>query len=318
MLKALRRVAAAVSSRDLIPCLTHFHVYGQRVQAGNGNVVLDGPFPSTLDMTVPAARFLAAIAACKGVVEVTQSATRVSIKSGKFRAWVPTFAQNEYPRIAPSGGECLPCPPLRRVLRTVYDFIGNDASRPWGCAVLLHDDYAWATMNTALVRAPLSWPKGHVVELPRFVVDELLTIEEEPCTFSHDAGSVTFYYADGTWLRSQLYSAEWPDVTKFGVMLGGECEVAPPGLLEAVENLLPFVKDAKFPVLKLSAKGLSTQEGDHFAEQSDWELPEVAHDARILQLVLPHATHVNFTPEGPNTFKNTETGVQGLFAPIHL
>ena len=90
----------------------------------------------------------------------------------------------------------------------------------------------------------------------------------------------------------------------------------PEGLVDAIETLSAFVQDSKLPVLLLSEKGVATQDGDHFAEIEDFELPVCAHDSRLLRLVLPRATHVKFTSSGPNVFYNDVTQARGLFTPF--
>lgn len=316
MLEELERVKGAVSSKDLLPVLTHFHIYDGRIQGGNGFVTIDAPCSLRWNVTVPADRLIAALSACKVEPVLSVSPTRLSVKAGAFSAWVPLLPQDEYPRGEATSGVTHTCSSLRETIKKCYDFIGTDASRPWGRALLLRDGFAWATMNTALIRVPQPWPCE--VEVPVFALDELLRMPDDPDGFAADENSITFFYKDGAWLRSQLFSSHWPDVSGLARLMDVECEPLPAGLAEAVSHLLPFVRDPKFPIIKLGASGVCTQEGEHYAEQTGLVLPDVAHDARILQLVLPRATHAHFTKDGPNTFTNTQTGVCGVFAPVRV
>jgi len=312
MLQALKRVRAAIAPNTLVPALSHIHLYGGRVQAGNGNVFIDAPTSLDLNITVPAARFVAAIEACKGAHSISITENRATVTGKKFKAWVPLLSS--YPVVKATEGERHECPGICAVLRQLYDFIGTDASRPWGCAVLFKNGYAWATNNKSLIRVPTQVKA--TVELPHFVITELLNAEDEPSIFSVANNSVTFFYGDGVWVRSQLFAVNWPDIARFQAIIEQSGELVPEGLVEAVETLSAFVQDSKLPVLLLSEKGVSTQEGDHFAEIADIELPNCAHDSRLLRLVLPKATHVKFAASGPNVFYNERTKVRGLFTPF--
>ncbi len=314
MLKALKRVRAAIAPNALVPALSHFHFYEGRVQAGDGNVAIDAPTSLDLNITVPAARFVAAIEACKGVHSISVTESRATVTGKKFKAWVPLLST--YPSVKPTEGERQPCVGICDALKQVYDFIGTDASRPWACSVLFKDGYAWATNNKALIRVPTGI--SACVELPAFVVDALLNSEDKPVEFSIATNSVTFFYEDSVWLRSQLFAVKWPDIERFSNIIEQSSERIPEGLTDAVETLSVFVQDNKLPVLLLSDKGVATQEGDHFAEIVDIDLPVCAHDARLLKLVLPKATHAKFTSNGPNVFYNEHTKVRGLFAPFNL
>ena len=314
MLKALNRVRAAIAPNTLVPALLHIHLYDGRVQAGNGNVFIDAPTSLDLNITVPAARFVAAIEACKGAHSISITENRATVTGKKFKAWVPLLSA--YPAVEATKGERNECLGICGVLRQLYEFIGTDASRPWGCAVLFKDGYAWATNNKSLIRVPTQVKV--TVELPHFVVTELLNVEDEPASFSVASNSVTFFYADGVWLRSQLFAVNWPDIARFATIIEQSGDLIPEGLVEAVETLSAFVQDSKLPVLLLSEKGVATQEGDHFAEIADIELPNCAHDSRLLRLVLPKATHVKFASSGPNVFYNEHTKVRGLFTPFTL
>ena len=219
MLKTLNFVKGAVSTKDLIPVLTNFHFYSGRVQGGNGRITIDAPLElGGIDITVPAVPFLKAIDTCEGILDFENlkitEAGRLSIKKGKFRSVLPLSNSDEFPLVEPSEGKARHVPPILSALKRLRPFVGDDATRPWACGVLFKNGYAYATNNVVMTRVIMDFGDCEF-NLPGFAVDELLRINKEPESIIIDDNAVTFFFGKLGWLRSQLFSAEWPDVERF-------------------------------------------------------------------------------------------------------
>ena len=63
IIDALSKVYGAVAEKDIVPILTHFHLYEGRIQGTNGRLCIDTPCPeiSGLDVTLPAESFMKAV-----------------------------------------------------------------------------------------------------------------------------------------------------------------------------------------------------------------------------------------------------------------
>lgn len=311
MKKTLNFVKGAVSTKDLIPVLTNFHFYNGRVQGGNGRITIDAPLDLRgIDITVPAVPFLRAIDACKGVpqeLSFTKNG-RLVIKRGKFRSMLPLSNPEDFPLISMDlTGHMLWKPDIDLIaaLRTIRPFVGEDASRPWACGALFKDGYIYATNNVVMARIPWDMPDGSM-NLPSFAIDELLRINEQPDGFMYCDTYAGFFYGD-RWLRSQLFSVEWPDVAMF--FESADIDNVPQGLLEAVQKVLPFCPDSKFPTITFNEDGVHTADGDMGASVEGFDLTPSKYRAEPLEMVLSHATHIDLTKyPKPVPFK----GVNGL------
>jgi hypothetical protein len=94
-----------------------------------------------------------------------------------------------------------------------------------------------------------------------------------------------------------------------------EFEPVPGGLLEAVEQLIPFCPDVKFPSIHFAEGCITTANGLQSAEIGfDWEGLGV-YRAEVIVLILKIATHWNISGyPGACYFKGL--GIDGLFMGV--
>jgi len=109
--------------------------------------------------------------------------------------------------------------------------------------VLLSGQCAYATNNIIVVEAWVGSDFPQPINIPEVTITELLRIPMEPVTYATTENSITFYYADGTWLHSALYASTWPDVSSMmdGIFTNSNLEPIPESTFEAVERLRPFI-----------------------------------------------------------------------------
>lgn len=319
MIKTLNFVKGAVSTKDLVPVLANFHFYGGRVQGGNGRITIDAPLSlgDGMDITVPATAFLKAIAACDGapILKITEGG-RLSVRKGAFKSLLPLADGLTFPRkdVDITEGMLWKMDAgLIKALRTVRPFIGQDASRPWACGALFKDGYIYATNNVVMVRVPWDMPDDVCLNIPFFAIDELVRIGEEPAGFMFSDTDAVFHYGD-RWLRSQLFDSKWPDV---GAFFNDEVlEKVPEGLRAAVEKIVPFCPDSKFPVITLGGEGVTTADGTMTASVGDMELPDGKYRAEPLLAVLSHATEIDLTKYPSAVPFAGASGLQGVMIGV--
>lgn len=313
MLETLRLVRGSVSTKDFVPVLQCFHLYNGRIQGQNGRIAIDAPFPNLGEFTVPAERFLKAIDACDGepTIKLTEGG-KLSIKRGGFRAALPLAAHDSFPlakkdgELLATGGGLLP------VLARLRPLVSEDASRPWSTSILFRDGFAYATNNVILARVPFAWDFQEIA-LPVYAVDELLRIGQEPTELLLAPEALTFVLGNA-WLRAQLINGQWPDVAgRFEGLEHGA--PIPADLLLAIEKVLPFCPDSKFPEIRFSAAGVSTADGDHMAAFDGIALLDGSYRAEVLQTVLAIATHANLAAY-PAPIGFAGEGIEGMFVGL--
>lgn len=215
MLKDLKFVMGAVAKKDLIPAMTHFRIEGGHVRSYNGRLALSSPIAFDLDCIPKADLLVKAIGNCDETITLSMTAgNRLKVQSGNFRAFVECV-EGVTPHVMPLGEEIhFDGEQLLKAFKVLYPFVGNDASRQWASGILLRDKSAFATNNVCLAEYWLGTDFPFVVNIPRDAVKEILRVDEPPTHAQFDKNSVTFHYTDGRWIRTQIYTVEWPDIAK--------------------------------------------------------------------------------------------------------
>lgn len=214
MLEALKFVQGAVAKKEFFPALSHFRIAGGSIKGYNGSMALCSPIALDLEATPKAIPFIKAIQTCRDTVQLNLTPTgRLSVKSGSFKAFVEC-TEDPFPEIEPEGETIHLDGKLLEALKVLSPFIAEDASRPWARGILFRGPSAYATNNVTLIEYWLGYHFPVEVNIPKPAVQELLRIGEEPAKVQVSEKGVTFHYDSGRWLRTQIYSTEWPDLSK--------------------------------------------------------------------------------------------------------
>jgi DNA polymerase III sliding clamp (beta) subunit (PCNA family) len=294
MLKELQFVQGAVARKDFQPALVHFHITAGKIQGYNGVLALGCPIALDLDVTPNATQLVKAVQSCKDTVAVSMTASgRLAIKSKNFKAFVECFPGG-FPEIIPTGKRLEPTAPILPALRVLAPCIAEDASRQWARGILFRERSLFATNNVVLIEHYIgdAWPIE--MNLPGEAVKELLRIGEEPESLLVEDGAVTFCFSGNRWLRSQLYTAQWPDVSR---VLDTESRQAPlPFRSEALDGLAAFLDEGGRIYFQDGKASTSHTEGVGAAV----ELPNIPEKGifnyQMLRLALDRASTFDFSP----------------------
>lgn len=307
MLDTLKLVKGAVAQKDIVPALTHFYIHAGRIQGGNSRIAIDAPAPGIGiegPVVVPAEPFIKAINNCADEPVLVVTEHRLLLRSGTFMVKLPLLPADQFPRAEPDSPEWETEGSFLNVLRALAPFISTDANQGWSIGMWLEEGWAYATNNAVLVRMPCDFldNTGATINLPRFAVEELISIGREPVSFGVTPNSVTFHYDNGAWLKSQLIVAPWP-VGKLRELFGAHnfpaIEQDAVGLADAVERIHPFCVNPDFPVIVFDEEGISTEEGDLRAAVSHIGKGFVPSkfNGNMLRLALEYATHFEVTAD---------------------
>jgi len=296
MLRELRFVMGAVARKDFLPAMTHFRIENGTVRAFNGSLALCSPIPFDIDCTPKAETLVKAISQC-GEETITLSMTpahRLRVQSGKFRAFIDTV-EGATPHVEPEGehididGEV-----LLQAFKTIYPFVGDDASRPWTNGILLREQSAFATNNVCLVEYWLSVQMPFVVNIPREAVREVLRIDEAPTSIQLTKNSVTFHYTDGRWIRTQLLEVNWPDLRK---VLDHSVEMQPVDerLFEGLDMLNSFADNVGRVYIQDGVMRTHNEEEIGASFEIEGLPVSGLYQIKMLNLLKGVATHADFT-----------------------
>jgi len=311
-------VRGVVNEKHVLTVLQHFFIHDGRIQGTDGRVAIDSPCVAFkgVNAVVPAGRFCRAVDSCAREPRFTFTEQRLTISSGSFRAHLPLAELESYPVSDPPKQKQPLRIDLKRVLSLLRPFVSSDGTRPWSCGILLDGKHAHATNNVALARAPCEIKLTRPINLPVFAVDEILRVPDLPTHLHAEENSATLFYDKDRWIRSQLFSSEWPDLTVLYKSIPKKMPKVPEGLSVAVDHVAPFCPDENLPVIVLGAKGIGTEEGVMGAFVSLPGLAEGRYRAEVFQLVLSAATHIDLKGYPGHVFFAGQDGLVGVFTGV--
>jgi DNA polymerase III sliding clamp (beta) subunit (PCNA family) len=243
ILSALKFTQGAVAKKDFVPAMTHFRIEKGTVRSFNGNMAISTPIPLDIECTPKAETLIRAISNCEEtvVLSMTQKG-RLKVQSGKFRAFIENL-EGDVPHVEPAGKIVnMDGAALLDAFRKISSFVGNDAARPWTNGILLRGQSAFATNNVCLIEYWLAIDIPFVVNIPITAITEILRVNEPPSHLQLSDNSVTFHYSEDRWIRTQLYVAQWPDISKILDQPSNPIPIDPI-LYKALDNLAVFADD---------------------------------------------------------------------------
>lgn len=216
MLDALKFIKGSVAKKDFLPVLTHFSIQNGVIRGHNGIICMAAPIPLNLDCQPKAQAFTKAIEICEEL-ETTPAfsmtaAGKLTIKSGKFKVHIDCSSET-FPDIWPEGEKIEVSPGLVSALKALSPMIAEDASRPWARGILFRDGSAFATNNCVIGQYWIGVKFPFDLNVPEECVKEVLRVKCEPVAISANPRSITFHFEDGRWIKSQLLTTDWPNVS---------------------------------------------------------------------------------------------------------
>lgn len=318
--ETVKLVRSVVSDRDLIPVMTHFHMYDFRLQGSNGKLTLDAPWPEFSreePINIPAEPFVRAFEAMDDPHMAIKDEF-LHINEKRMRVKIPLNLELYPVCRRPEDWDPMDNSILDAV-RIIRSFISDDASRPWACGAMYSDGYLYATNNIVIVRTP--WEMGSLSDvksftLPGFGIDQLIRCNRDITGIHVRDSAIGFELEGDVWMESVRYTEQWPEVAKYFdnvdwkkiPKLSGEEK-------DIVEKLLPFVPDKRHPVIKFDGNTISTMEGAMEAAVETNCGHGAFHSTPLLE-VLGHATRMDFEEFPKVPFMGPK--VQGVIAGVHI
>lgn len=243
-LHSLKFVQGAVSKKDFVPSMTHFVIENGHVRAFNGILTISSPIEFDIACAPKGVPLVRAIAQCSDVVSLAITpANKLRIQSGPFKAFIDCVELLDLPHQVPEGVMIeLDGKLLLTALETLVPFVGDDASRPWTNGVLFRNQSALATNNVCLVEYWLGVEFPFTCNVPLPAIKELLRVGEAPTHAQLSPHSVTFHYEDGRWIKTALFTTDWPDLTRILDTPSAPVPI-PEGFFQGLEFLKNFTDD---------------------------------------------------------------------------
>lgn len=184
-----------------------------------------------------------ALTKCGQEIDIKQlDENRLSIKSNKFKVIVPCLnpylLQGTQPDQAIVGIDDR----LKDAIEAVSCLTSDNAQKVMYTSVLLNGGSVISTDGKVIFEYwhGLNLPTNIV--LPKKFAEALSKIKKKLKAFGNSQSSITLYFEDDSWIKTQLYVEPWPDT---GRLLNRPCspQPLPENFLQAVNSVAPFSPD---------------------------------------------------------------------------
>jgi hypothetical protein len=242
LLQALE-FCSAVTEKTGAPYETHVGLHHNWAIAFNGIVAAGSPIVEDLVAYPHNLTMIEALSKCSDTFSLTQLDNgRLSIKSDKFKAVVPCL-DPALMQVA------IPDPQIVGISNKFKDAVSavgvladENAQHVLTASVLMNGATVVSTNRKVILEYWHGLDLPPNVPLPKQFVSALAKQKKNLTGFGFSSCSATFWFEDGSWIRTQLYSDKWPDVDRI-LNIKGNLWSIDQGFFKALEAVAPFSED---------------------------------------------------------------------------
>lgn len=210
------------------------------ISASNGVLSAGITVSDSLSCCPNTIKFVTALSKCKNELSITENDNdTITVKSGPFKAVVQCVKISEMPLIYPD--------------EALYN-LNNDFTKALDiCAPLASEKEDKVEMSSILLRSRsviasngfmllnywhgVDMPDNMV--LPKVATDAIVKSGKTLAKFGFSKTSITFYFDDGSWIKSQLFDEEWTDISTLLDSPSNPWPV-PDNFFIGLDHVLPF------------------------------------------------------------------------------
>lgn len=288
---------SCVSEKIGAPMETHIGLKANWAVAFNGVVAAGAPIQEDIYCYPHTLLFIEGLSKCDENFSLTQLDNgRLSVKSGKFKAVVPCLD----PAIMQ---EALPDPQIvgitnkfKEAVEAVGVLASENAQHVLTASVLMNGHSVISTNRTMLFEYWHGLDLPPNIPLPKEFVKALAAQKKNLTGFGFSKCSATFYFEDGCWLRTQLYDAQWPDVSRI-LNIEGNLWSIDPSFFKALDAVEPFSEDGN--VYFDTGLLMSHPDTQHGANHECTGLPKGAiYPIKQLKMMKPYVKKIDYMANG--------------------
>lgn len=234
------RCLALICKDEGAPHETHILLQNKTATAFNGTLAAGALIEDDIQAAPHAKTFLNALQKCTEGYTITQlDEAKLSIKSGKFKAIVPCINPNLLPFPIPDSPATGIGEPFRSALSIIDKIKIENGQHVHLLSFLLNGPSLIATDGKIIIEAwhGLDLPPG--LPIPLTLIPSIMGNPKRLFSFGFSPSSVTFYFDDNSWVRSQLYAQPWPNVMHILERKSSPVAI-PTDFYKGLETIIPF------------------------------------------------------------------------------
>jgi hypothetical protein len=242
LLQALEFVGMACREKGPIN-ETHMYMCGNWVAASNGVITIASKIEENLFACPQSKMIINALSKCGQTYEIvgnSQPANSLAIKAGKFKAVIPCV--DPVLLFIPS-----PDSPIADIndnfkigLQILDPLVNDKAQGIIGASIFMNGKSLIASDRVMIIEHwhGIDLPKG--LTLPQAVIEPIVKSNKKLSKFGFSQSSITFYFEDQSWIKTQLYVEKWPDMVADLLNRPSRQQPFPKDFWEALAAIAPF------------------------------------------------------------------------------
>ena len=222
------------------PHETHISLRNNMAIAFNGVIAAGSHIVEDIYCCPHTILMIEALSKCTDNYSLTQLDNgRLSIKSGKFKAIVPCIEPNLIEITQPDPLIVGITNKFKEAIEAVGVLASENAQHVLTASILMNGQSVISTNRLMLFEYWHGLDLPSNIPLPKQFVVALAKQKKNLTGFGFSNSSATFYFEDNCWLKTQLYSDEWPNVSR---ILNIEANLwnIDPNFFEALSAIAPF------------------------------------------------------------------------------
>jgi hypothetical protein len=307
LINALKFVSVAQKKNGQAPHHSHCVFYNGFITAFDGALTVGCPVEEDITACPNTLKLLDALLKCGEKLSITQlDSGKLSVKSDKFKALVPCERLENMPYVAPDASCAIIDDRIKEGIELVMPLTSESADRIALTTVLLQANTVVATNAHVLMEY---W---HGIDLPPNLLipkpsaKAIVNVGKKLASFGFSSNSATFFYEDGSYIKTQLVSETFPN---YSTVLNVEvnCMPLPEGFYNAVDHLQSFSENG---LLYFDSERMRSHL--HDTEGATYEISGLRegsiYNAEYLQLVRKAFLNVDFKTDRALFFGNNARG----------
>jgi len=220
---------------------------------------------------------------------------RLQIKSDKFKAIVPCVDPETIPTASPNDVVCEITDDLKKAIETVSVLTSEEGQTIYTTSILVRANSVVSTNGFIMFEYwhGLNLP---TLAVPKALATALINTDKKVNRFGFNETSATFFFEDNSWIKSQLFRDQWPNIDH---LLNTQANLwpIPAGFWEGLAAVSPFSSDGLVYFDSGFIKSHATDGVGATYEIAG--LPKgPIFNAKNLMLIKPHAKVIDFVAPG--------------------
>jgi len=295
LLEALRFCGSILSDKGA-PVETHLTLSNKTAVAFNGILAAGAYIDEDIFLAPNNTLLTEALSKCGQNFSLVQLDNgTLSIKGTKFKAIVPCLDPAQLSPALPDNPVIQITDGLKKAIEAVGVLATEDAQRVVAASVLIRQGSCLATNGAIIFEAwhGLDLP---TLAIPKAFVGPLIKQSKALSWFGYSYNSASFFFEDNSWLRTQLYAEQWPDIDSILNTKANYFPI-PSAFWEGLAAVAPFSVDGMVyfddGIIRSHA---SDGVGASYEVKGLPKGPIFNH--KYLSLIKPHAKEIDFLAQG--------------------